>query len=178
MTEKRSKLPLAEDRTFLASVTVFLLSTAVILTALFFQHILKYQPCELCFLQRKPWYFTVSFGLLMVFFASKGEAWVRHGLLLIGFVLLISAGLGAWHAGIEWKWWPGPASCTGSGGLQLGVLPDLNQRVVLCDEAPFRFLGLSFAGWNFVVSLIGAGIAFWGAAGTKRPDRSGSGKRI
>ncbi len=163
MAEKLSDLPMVKDRVFLAAVGVFLLATAVILTALFYEHIMKYQPCELCFLQRKPWYFTVSFGLLMVFFASKGETWVRYGLMLIGVVLLISAGLGAWHAGIEWKWWPGPASCTSGGGLQLGTLPDLNQRVVLCDEAPFRFLGLSFAGWNFVVSLIGAGIAFWGA---------------
>ena len=168
MTETISGTALMKDRAFVGSVIVCLLSTAVILTALFFQHILKYQPCELCFLQRKPWYFTMSFGLLMAFFASKGERWGRYGLMLIGVVLLISAGLGAWHAGIEWKWWPGPASCTGSGGLRLGTLPDLNQRVVLCDEAPFRFLGLSFAGWNFIVSLIGAGIAFWGASSNRK----------
>jgi disulfide bond formation protein DsbB len=39
---------------------------------------------------------------------------------------------------------------------------------VLCDEAAVRFLGLSFAGWNVLVSLFTAAVAFWGFAA--RPD--------
>jgi disulfide bond formation protein DsbB len=82
------------------------------------------------------------------------------GLLLIGLIMLAGAALAAYHVGIEWNWWEGPQSCAASGGLS-GGLPDLsNTRLVRCDEAPWRFLGLSFAGWNMVVSVALAGLAF------------------
>ena len=71
----------------------------------------------------------------------------------------ITGGIGAFHAGVEWGWWPGPASCTG-GGLDLGAMGgsdllsmDAPTGLVLCDEIVWQFLGLSMAGWNFVISL-------------------------
>ena len=153
-----------------ASAAVMVLAVLVISGALVFEHVFRYEPCELCYLQRKPWYAAASGGLLLTFFASKGErTLVRWGLLLLGLTMVVSTGLGIWHAGIEWKFWPGPASCTGSGPLDLTAgLPDLNRRVVLCDEAPLRILGLSFAGWNAVVSFLGAVIAFWGLLADRR----------
>lgn len=155
---------LRKNPLLVAAAAVTVLAVLVISGALVFEHVLKYEPCELCYLQRKPWYFAASFGLLLTFFASKGErGLVRYGLLVLALVMLVSSGLGVWHAGIEWKFWPGPASCTGASPLDLTAgLPDLNRRVVLCDEAPLRILGLSFAGWNAVVSLFAALVAFWG----------------
>ena len=153
-----------------ASVFVFLVASTAIIGALVFEHVFRYEPCELCYLQRKPWYFLISFGLLLTFFAAKGEEkMVRWGLLLAGVILVGETALAAWHAGIEWKWWPGPASCSGATSLT-GALPDLTRRVVLCDEAPVRFLGLSFAGWNVLVSLTTAIVTFWGAAAPRRQN--------
>ena len=157
------------DRPLIAAAFVFVIATLVISAALIFEHALGYEPCELCYLQRKPWYFAISFGLLLTFFAVKGErAFVHYGLYLLAAVMFVSAGLGVWHAGIEWKFWAGPASCTGGGPLSFGGLPDLDRRVVLCDEAPLRILGLSFAGWNAVVSTVAAGVALWGALAGRR----------
>jgi len=163
-----------ENRRLAASVVVFAIAVVTVSGALVFEHVMKYEPCELCYMQRKAWYFLASFGLLLTFFASKGhDRFIRWGLLLVGLIMLGEAGLAAWHAGIEWKWWPGPASCTGVGNLT-GALPDLSRRVVLCDEAPVRFLGLSFAGWNVIVSLVTAAIAFWGAMGRGASSSSSS----
>lgn len=80
-------------------------------------------------------------------------------LLLVSLAFLANAGLGTYHAGAEWKFWPGPDTCgtaalplgSGSGGV-LGKLD--GSRVVRCDEAPWRLFGLSFAGWNVVASLL------------------------
>jgi disulfide bond formation protein DsbB len=76
---------------------------------------------------------------------------------LIGLVFLYGAGLAAFHAGVEWKFWPGPEICAGGAG---GFQPrDLNaalegpQRVIRCDEAPWRLLGLSMASYNALISL-------------------------
>ena len=151
------------DPATLAAVAIFAAAIGMILGALFFEHVLGYQPCELCYVQRKPWYALIPVGLALVMFAAKGNTGLlRAGLALALVLLLISAGLGAWHAGIEWKWWPGPTSCSSSGTDFSLALPDLSKRVVLCDEAPVRILGLSLAGWNAVISFALALLALYG----------------
>jgi disulfide bond formation protein DsbB len=79
---------------------------------------------------------------------------------------LWNAGLGTYHAGIEWKWWPGPQDCSGpidSLGSANDLLRQLESiNVVRCDEAAWRFLGLSLAGYNVLISLALAAVAIWG----------------
>ena len=161
---------LSDNRPLLAAAALFMLATAVIVGALVFEHVLKFEPCALCYQQRWPWYAAASGGLLLALFASKGDVRpARFGLLLIGIVMLGSFAFGLWHAGIELKWWPGPKGCTGGVPLS-GGLPDLSRRVVMCDRAPLRILGLSFAGWNAVLSAAAAVIAFSGLSGPARAD--------
>ena len=81
---------------------------------------------------------------------------------------LVGAGMGVYHAGVEWGFWEGPATCatTAQGVTQNAgdLLSDLNSKHgPSCQEASFRLLGLSFAGWNVIASLILAAIAFSGA---------------
>jgi disulfide bond formation protein DsbB len=81
-------------------------------------------------------------------------------------VMLYNAGLGVYHSGIEWKWWDGPQSCGGVTDFRGGgnLLQQLQQtRVIRCDEAAWRFLGLSLAGYNVLISLAVAAVAAWGA---------------
>ncbi len=94
------------------------------------------------------------------------------GLLLLALAALGNAGLGAYHAGVEWGWWQGPTDCTGPVG-NLGSAGSLLERlntvkVIRCDEVQWRFLGLSLAGYNVLISLLMAAIAGWGIAGTLR----------
>ena len=143
------------DPAAFAAAVVLAAALFMIIGALVFEHVLGYQPCELCYLQRKPWYVLIPVGFALVTFAAKdNRTLLKVGLALALVLLLISAALGAWHAGIEWKWWKGPASCTASGMDFTVALPDLSKRVVLCDEAPLRILGLSLAGWNAVISAL------------------------
>ena len=168
-------ISLRRDPAMLAAVAVLAVALLMVAGALIFEHVLGYQPCELCYLQRKPWYGLVPVGFVLVLFAAKGErALLRAGLALAGLILVVSAGLGVWHAGIEWKWWAGPASCTSSGMDFSVALPDLNKRVVLCDEAPLRILGLSLAGWNAVISALLAPLAFYGAWRAGKVEASAS----
>jgi len=88
--------------------------------------------------------------------------------LLVALAFLGNAALGFYHSGVEWKWWPGPTECSGGSTIQWGeggLAGSLeNNKVVACDEAAWRFLGLSFAGWSAVLSLLLAGLAGYGAA--------------
>src|SRR5689334_8435806 len=91
-----------------------------------------YHPCHLFPRQRWAYYFAVPFSLLLSVSAGRIPTGVRFGLYLLALVMLGSAIFGAYHAGVEWKWWAGPDTCSGdiSGGL-----PDLSKPVVACNEA-------------------------------------------
>ncbi len=146
---------------------------AAIGSVLGFQYIGGYIPCELCYLQRQPYYFVaMPAGFLALLLAMLGRpAFLVRLLLLITLLgLLTTAGIGAYHSGVEWGFWPGPVSCgaavdgiTGTAGDLLSSLA--NTKPPSCNEAAGRFLGISFAGWNVIVSLIMASMAWHGAFG-------------
>jgi disulfide bond formation protein DsbB len=77
---------------------------------------------------------------------------------LVAFAFLANAGLGAYQAGAEWKFWPGPSTCTGQQAVttSAGGLMDAlkHSNVVRCDEPELRIFFLSFAGWNALISLV------------------------
>jgi disulfide bond formation protein DsbB len=142
-----------------------LLAAGAIAIALGYQHLGGLEPCELCLKQRYAYYAGVPLLFLALVSLSAGQtriAALLFGLVALGF--LGNAGLGVYHAGVEWKLWEGPTVCSGAqqitsnAGNMLDALKQTN--VVRCDEATWRFIGLSFAGWNVLASLF---IAFLGA---------------
>lgn len=144
-----------------SALAVALGAAATIGGALVFEHGLGYVPCKLCLIQRNPYYAAIPLALVAAFLPPR---WTRAGLWLLALLFLVSAGLGAYHAGVEWGFWAGPSDCGGAPASAAGNMGDfLNQlqktRVVSCTEAAWRFLGLSLAGWNVVISLALAAFA-------------------
>lgn len=143
--------------TFALASLITLVGIGAIGTALIFQYAFGYAPCALCMWERWPYYLGVPVAALLV--ALNGFS--SRGVLLLGFMVLVvlfatNTGLGSYHAGVEWGFWPGPTSCSSGGGsLASGNLIGSlqNSHIVPCDRASWRFLGLSFAGWNVVVSV-------------------------
>lgn len=141
--------------------------------AWFFQLALDIRPCPLCLEQRTAYYVIVPLALLVAAARKRPRALIVAGFAIIAIAALWNAGLGAYHAGIEWKWWPGPAECSGA-VAELGKAGDLLQRldsekVVRCDEVQWRFFGLSLAGYNVLISLGLAALAAYGASIVARP---------
>ena len=141
----------------------------VILSALGFQHIGGYIPCALCLLQRWPYYIGVPVAALAALSALFDlPPTVTRALLAVATLcMVVSIGLGIYHSGVEWKFWPGPATCSSSAATIATDTGDLlndltNQHGPSCTDASLRVLGLSFAGWNVVVSLVLAGIGLRG----------------
>ncbi|MGE6782422.1 disulfide bond formation protein B [Ensifer adhaerens] len=139
--------------------------------ALGFEHIGGYIPCALCLLQRDPYYWGIPIGVLAIATSAfKLPAWTTRTLLLIvGILMLVGAGMGVYHSGAEWGFWEGPSTCaTTAQGISSNVgdlLGDLDSKhAPSCTDAALRVLGLSFAGWNVIASLVLAAIALCGAA--------------
>ena len=118
-----------------------------------------YPPCELCLQQRDIYWVIVWAGALLFIAALVRPSLLRPICLLLGALFLAESAVAAYHAGVEWKWWPGPSSCTGAGVHALsvadmsGLLSGKPQHIIQCDVAAWRFLGLSMAGWNALAAL-------------------------
>ena len=159
----RDRLPEARA----AAGLILAAAVATIAGALAFEHLWGLRPCPLCLQQRWPYYAAMPVALATALAPRPGL--VRTGLALLALIFLVSAGLGAYHSGVEWGWWQGPSDCAGVPAAAPGSVGDfLNQlgatRVVSCTEAAWRFLGLSLAGWNAVISL---GLAALAAIGSR-----------
>jgi disulfide bond formation protein DsbB len=157
-----------------ASLLILLVAAATIAGAWFFQLVLDIQPCPLCLEQRYAYYALIPFSALIAIGAARGgpRSVLLLGLALLALAALANAVLGTYHAGVEWGFWKGPTDCTGPVG-NLGSAGNLLERldtvkVVRCDEVQWRFLGISLAGYNVLISLLMAAIAAWGIVGSSR----------
>ncbi|SIN87095.1 Disulfide bond formation protein DsbB [Bradyrhizobium erythrophlei] len=151
-----------------AALAVAIIAAATLAGAWFFQLVLDIRPCPLCLEQRYAYYLAVPLGALVALAAMKGapRPLLLAGLAILALAALGNAWLGAYHAGVEWGFWQGPTDCTGPVG-NLGSAGNLLERldsvkVIRCDEVQWRFLGLSLAGYNVLISLLMAAIAAWG----------------
>src|SRR6476646_3353518 len=163
---------LAADPAVVAALAIAAVAAATLAGAWFFQLVLDIRPCPLCLEQRYAYYLALPLALVVAFAAARGAP---RQVVLAGFALLLlaalaNAWLGGYHAGVEWKFWEGPTDCSGP-VVDLGSAFSLMQRantvkVIRCDEVQWRFLGLSLAGYNVLISLAMAAIAAWGIVGS------------
>ena len=156
-----------------AGIAVLAFAVLAIGGAWYSQLVWGLAPCELCLLQRWPYYIGVPLAAVTAALAFRAEPSKLVALLfsLLALIFLVSAGLAAYHAGVEWGFWPGPSTCTGQYVAPASTddfLKSLDAGApVRCDEAAIRILGLSLAGWNVLASLAVAGIAALGAKSAK-----------
>ncbi len=156
-----------------AALAIAAIAALTLAGAWFFQLVLDIRPCPLCLEQRYAYYLAVPLGALLAWAAARHapRSVLVAGLALLALAALANAWLGFYHAGVEGGIWQGPTECSGS-VLDLGkagsLLDNLDKvKVIRCDEVQWRFLGLSLAGYNVLISLAMAALAAWGIAKSK-----------
>ena len=158
-----------KDPPLTAAVIVTVVGVLTICGFLFFQYVMLLAPCPLCLEQRYAFYVCVPLAAMLWLGANHGAA---RKVLLLGFMviaafMLWNTYLAAFHAGVEWKFWQGPTDCSGPIDKIGSVNNMLNQlqriSLVRCDEAAWKFLGISLSGYDALVSLFLALVAAWGA---------------
>jgi disulfide bond formation protein DsbB len=110
-------------------------------------------PCEMCWWQRYPHFAALGIGGL-AFVVKPARVWTA----LAGLAIITSGLIGGFHAGVEYGWWPGITGCaalpSGVDVMNVSAAP-----LIRCDVAPWTLLGISLAGYNFLIScLSGAAI--------------------
>ncbi|WP_345096270.1 disulfide bond formation protein B [Bartonella acomydis] len=151
--------PSRKEQSLWAFFLAFCLSSTIGL-ALAFEYIGGYLPCDLCLIERLPYYGALPFLLLAGVGAwfFRMSSWIQLLFFCVFIFMSISLVLAVYHTGVEYGFWPAPPSC---GLSAISRTTDVNQlfnqlnniHPPACSEASFRFLFLSFAGWNVVSSF-------------------------
>ena len=141
-----------------ARLIALLLPLALLGGALASQYLGGLHPCEMCYWQRWPHAAAIVLAAL-AFTAPAESGRARTLTLLAALAIAISGTIGVYHAGVEAKIFRGLTECsalprTGSAAEMLKQIT--HAPLVRCDEVQFRFLGISMAGWNAILSLGGA----------------------
>jgi disulfide bond formation protein DsbB len=153
------------DRPRLLAAGSFVLGLATVLGAWGSQLIGGLVPCELCLEQRIPYYIGLPLlALILLLWTRLPRTVLIGGLVVAALVFVWSTYLGIHHAGVEWKFWPGPTACSGIGvTVSFEDLSNINAtRVVPCDAVQFELFGITLAGFNALISA--AIVAMLGAA--------------
>jgi disulfide bond formation protein DsbB len=114
----------------------------------------------MCYWQRWPHAAAILFAALS-FTAPAGARRSRNLVLLAALAIAISGAIGVYHAGVEAKIFEGFTQCTvmSKATSTEELLRQITQApLIRCDEVQFRFLGISMAGWNAILSLGGAAL--------------------
>jgi disulfide bond formation protein DsbB len=128
---------------------------------------LGYPPCTMCYWQRWPHMAAVGIGVLFFTFGARALAYLG------ACAAFATSAIGVYHTGVERKWWDGPSSCSGGGGLDGLSGADLlaidGPVLVMCDQVSWAFLGFSMASWNALFSAIL--VIMWLIAAKNLPSR-------
>ena len=139
------------------------ISGGLLVGAWIFQYGFNYLPCQMCYWQRHAHKGVLGIAVLWLglrAFGVEAAEVLRWAVML---ALLMSFGLAIWHVGVEYGIFDAPPTCSAGSTFIPEVDPDdplgflnVTVRPPACSEAVWHFLGLSMAGWNALVSLIGA----------------------
>src|SRR5436190_10930462 len=143
-----------------ARIIALLLPLALLAGAFGSQYFGGLYPCEMCWWQRYAHFAAIIFAVPAFFFPAQSRP-SRALVLLAALAIAVSGAIGVYHAGVEAGIFEGFTQCTASGkGLSTAELLEQikHASLVRCDEVQFRFLGISMAGWNAILSLGGASL--------------------
>jgi disulfide bond formation protein DsbB len=145
----------------IARLIALLLPLALLLGAFGSQYFGGLYPCEMCWWQRYA-HMAALIPAALAFTAEAESSRSRNLTLLAAFGIAISGVIGVYHAGVEAKIFEGFTTCTSlvkPGGSTADLLKQITHApLIRCDQVQYRFLGISLAGWNAILSLGGVAL--------------------
>lgn len=154
----------------LTAGAIALISGTALALAFIAQYGFDMCPCTLCYMQRVPYALTFGLGLLCLA-PGVDTKMMRHAIMLCALIYAGNAMLAAFHAGVEYKWWPGLNTC---GGARCKIdTSDLLSALSKparggCETPAFTLFGISMAGGNVIVCTLMTFVLGWAAAQKSR----------
>jgi len=135
-------------------ILILIFSIFAIISAYFIQYILGHEPCNLCLIERIPFFIIIIIILLFLFF----KRYEKILLLFIGIIFLILSVISVYHFGIEQGFIEESLVCNLNENIdnlnKENLLNHLKERPISCKNVTFRIMGLSLATINIFISSI------------------------
>ena len=139
---------------------IFLVSIIALVSAFFIEYILGHQPCNLCILERIPYFLAI----IVVLLNYKFIQFEKFFILLLIIIFFAGTILSIYHLGIEQGFIEESLVCDLKSGSNLlskeEILKQLQEKSISCKDVTFKIFGLSLTSYNILISLlitIGAG---------------------
>ena len=133
---------------------IFFISLISILSALFIEHVLGHQPCNLCLIQRIPYGLSIIL-IFLNYFLKKDQKFV---VMLLALIFSFSFFISFYHFGIEQGFFEESAVCGLNDTTEIiskeEILKQLQTKTVNCKDVTFRIFGFSLTTFNMFISLI------------------------
>ena len=133
---------------------ILLFSIFALIAAYFIQYILKHQPCNLCLLERIP-YFAAVILISLILALNKYEKLIS---LIVSLFFIFGSIISFYHFGIEQGFFSESFVCDLNNDSKAistqDLLKQLEKNTVSCKDVTFRVFGLSLATFNTVISII------------------------
>ena len=133
---------------------ILLFSIFALIAAYFIQYVLKHQPCNLCLIERIPYFFSIII-ISICLFTRRFE---KLSLIILSLIFFSAALIAIYHFGIEQGFIKESLVCNldnESNNLSKeALLNQLKEMPVSCKEVTFKVFGLSLATFNIFITLI------------------------
>ena len=133
---------------------IFFISLISILSALFIEHFLGHQPCNLCLIQRIPYGLSIIL-IFLNYFLKKDQKFI---VILLALIFSFSFVISFYHFGIEQGFFEESAVCGLKNATEIiskeEILKQLQTKTVNCKDVTFRIFGFSLTTFNMFISLI------------------------
>ena len=139
---------------------ILLFSIFALLCAYFIQYFLGHEPCNLCLIERIP-YFAALILISLMFIINKYE---KKILIVVGIFFIFGAIVSFYHVGIEQGIFNETLLCDLGKSIKdptsAELLKELQKKTISCKDVTFSFPGVSLATFNTLISTFIAAIIF------------------
>ena len=133
---------------------IFLISIIALVSAFFIEYIFGHQPCNLCILERIPYFLAI----IVILLNYKFIEFEKFFILFLTIIFLFGTALSLYHLGIEQGFIQESLVCDLKSGLNLlskeEILKQLQEKSVNCKDVTFKIFGLSLTSYNVLISLL------------------------
>ena len=133
---------------------ILLISIVALISAFFIEYILGHQPCNLCILERIPYFLAI----IVILLNYKFIQFEKFFILFLTIIFLFGTVLSLYHFGIERGLIQESLVCDLKNGSNLlskeEILKELQEKSVSCKDVTFKMFGFSLTSYNILISLL------------------------
>ena len=133
---------------------ILIFSISALISAYFIQYILGHEPCNLCLIERVP-YFVAVILITLIFIFNKYEKFFS---LIVGLLFIFGSIVSFYHFGIEQGFFSESLVCDLDNNdttiSKQDLLKQLEKKAVSCKDVTFNIFGFSLATFNTILSFI------------------------